>query len=31
VGAVVAFTGSALALALVRRRDFVGAPAEAPA
>jgi EmrB/QacA subfamily drug resistance transporter len=31
VGAVVAFTGSALALALVRRRDFVAAPAEAAA
>jgi EmrB/QacA subfamily drug resistance transporter len=31
VAAVVAFTGSVLALALVRRRDFVGAPAEAAA
>jgi EmrB/QacA subfamily drug resistance transporter len=31
VGAVVAFAGAALALALVRRRDFVGAPAEAAA
>jgi EmrB/QacA subfamily drug resistance transporter len=31
VGAVVAFAGAALALALVRRRDFVAAPAEAAA
>jgi EmrB/QacA subfamily drug resistance transporter len=31
VAAVVAFTGAALALVLVRRRDFVGAPAEAAA
>jgi EmrB/QacA subfamily drug resistance transporter len=31
VGAVVAFVGAALALLLVRQRDFVTAPAEAPA
>jgi EmrB/QacA subfamily drug resistance transporter len=31
VGAIVAFTGAALALVLVRRRDFVAAPAEAAA
>jgi hypothetical protein len=31
LAAVVAFAGAALALLLVRRRDFVTAPAEAPA
>ena len=31
VGAVVAFAGAVLALVLVRRRDFVTAPAEAAA
>jgi hypothetical protein len=31
VAAVVAFAGAALALVLVRRRDFVAAPAEAAA